>query len=342
PAPRPRVRGLKVAGRGDSGPRAAPSAIFGAQQEGRLRFLASGTLAALLVIAVPGAKAAATPAPKPTPAQPNAVLFRDIAEAEDRRDWAGGRLAAALTNANSAVRARAALATGRLQDTLSVPALLPLLADPVVSVRREAAFALGQIGHRSARAALEKAIGDGDPATSENAVEALGKLGDTPATPKLLPLLRTGSVARRQRTCESLWRLADTSAAAALIAALGERDPSVRWRVAYALEKLPLPARIVPAVTPLLRDPAPLLGAHAARTLGREKSPLATGALVAALDDPDAAVVVNAVRALQGIGDGSLPGLGVRLTGLLAHRDPYVRVTAATALGDSFVWAGAG
>src|SRR5262249_10906014 len=92
----------------------------------------------------------------------------------------------------------------------------------------------------------------------------------------------------------------------------------------------------------LLRDPDPLVRAHAARTLGREKSPLATGALVAALDDADPAVVVNAVRALQGIGDGSLPGLGARRTGLRAHRDPYVRVTAATALGDSFVWAGAG
>ena len=43
----------------------------------------------------------------------------------------------------------------------------------------------------------------------------------------------------------------------------------MRWRVVYALEKLPLPARIVPVVTPLLRDPDALVRAHAARTLGR-------------------------------------------------------------------------
>ena len=240
------------------------------------------------------------------------------------------------------MRARAALATGRLQDSTSVPALLPLLADRVPAVRSEAAFALGQIGHRSARAALEHALDDADPRVRENAVEALGKLGDPAATPLIVRALRTGTPVQRLRACESLWRLADTSAAGALVAALPARDPGLRWRVAYALEKLPLPARVVPAVTPLLADPDPLVRAHAARTLGREKSPLATPALLGALDDADPAVVVNVVRALQLVADGSRPGGGPRLARLLRHRDPYVRVTAATALADSFAWIGSG
>jgi cyclophilin family peptidyl-prolyl cis-trans isomerase/HEAT repeat protein len=290
----------------------------------------------LLVLAA-RAGAAAAPA-----ASPNAAVLRDIAAAEDRRDWAGGALAAALKHADPGVRARAVLAVGRLQDTLSLPALLPLLSDRVAGVRAEAAFALGQIGHKSAREALEKALGDADALVKDNAAEALGKLGDKAATAKLLPILRTGTPARRQRVCESLWRLADTSAVEALVASLGEKDAATRWRVVYALEKLPLPARVVPAVTPLLRDPDALVRAHAARTLGREKSPLATGALMAALGDADPAVVVNAVRSLQQIGDGSVSGLAASLTKLLAHRDPYVRVTAATALADSFVWAAAG
>src|SRR6185436_2787006 len=287
--------------------------------------------------------AAAWSAPLAAPAPaPNAAVLRDIAAAEDSRDWASGKLASALSHADPAVRARAVLAVGRLQDTLSIPALLPLLADKVAGVRSDAVFALGQIGHKSARAALEKALDDPDAGVKDNAAEALGKLGDKAATAKLLPLLRTGTSTRKQRVCESLWRLADTSATGALIASCNEKDPAVRWRVVYALEKLVIPARVVPVVTPLLRDPDPLVRAHAARTLGREKSPLATTALMAALDDGDVPLVVNAVRALQSIGDSSVPGLSARLTQLLAHRDPYVRVTAATALADSFVWVGSG
>ncbi len=276
-----------------------------------------------------------------TAVTPNAGVLREIAIAEDRRDWTGGQLASALRHADPVVRARAALATGRLQDSASLAALAPLLADRALAVRREAAFALGQIGNRSARVALEGLLADRDPELVALAVEALGKLGDPAATAKLVPFLRRGTPAQRMRACEALWRLADTTAADALVAALGDRDPQVRWRVAYALEKLPLPARVVPAVAPLLRDPDPLVRAHAARTLGREKSALASPALLPALEDGDPAVVVNAVRAIQQVADGTSPGTGAALMRLLSHRDPYVRVTAATALGDSFVWAAA-
>src|SRR5262249_27898332 len=39
---------------------------------------------------------------------------------------------------------------------------------------------------------------------------------------------------------------------------------------------------------------------------------------------------------------GSHAGTGARVARLLLHRDPYVRVTAATALADSFAWVGSG
>jgi len=292
---------------------------------------------ALVVAVIPAATHA-----KPVPL-PNANLRHEIVIAEDRRDWANGVLAGALKHAEPEIRARAALATGRLQDSTTVPALLPLLADRSPIVRREAAFALGQIGHRSARPALEKACGDSDPIVRENAVEALGKLGDVAATPQILKALHVWSPAERLRACESLWRLADTTAAGAIIAEIpGARDPALRWRLTYALEKLPLPARVVPAVSPLLTDREPVVRAHAARTLGREKSPLATASLLGALDDADPAVVVNVIRALQLIADGSHPGTGARFARLLLHRDPYVRVTAASALADSFAWVGSG
>lgn len=303
---------------------------------GRVRLLA------LLVVLHAIAFAAITHA-APRPAErarvvPFAGLKNEIIMAEDRRDWSGGRIAGALRHNDAEVRARAVLAAGRLQDSASVPALLPLLKDKVPNIRREAVFALGQIGHRSARVPLEGLLADRDAEIVALACEALGKLGDTQATAKLVPVLRRGTPTQKMRVCESLWRLADTSATGALIAAVNDRDPAVRWRVLWALEKLNVPARIVPAVTPLLRDPDALVRAHAARTIGREKSPLGSAAIAAALADGDPAVIVNAVRAIQQIADTTAEGTGTALTRLLMHRDPYVRVTAATALGDSFLW----
>ncbi len=306
-------------------------------------------LAVLFVFVIPGAVVALSPggaraAARPAPAKKAAVvpfagLKNEIVMAEDRRDWSGGRIAGALQHKDAEVRARAVLAAGRLQDTTSIPALLPLLRDKVPNVRREAVFALGQIGNRAARAPLEGLLADKDPEIVALACEALGKLGDPQAAARLVPVLRRGTPAQKMRVCESLWRLADTSATSALLAALNDRDPAVRWRVLWALEKLPVPARIVPAVLPLLRDADPLVRAHAARTIGREKSPLGTQALAAALEDDDPAVIVNAVRAIQQIADTTAEATGTSLTRLLMHRDPYVRVTAATALADSFVWA---
>ena len=295
---------------------------------------ALAVLAALAATVPTSARAATASAPR------RAAVLRKIALAEDRRDWTGGVLAAALRSADAIVRARAALAVGRLQDSVTVPAVAALLADRTVGVRREAVFALGQIGHASARRALEGALRDREPGVVALAVEALGKLGTKAATASLLPFVRRGTPEQRMRACESLWRLADTTAVGTLLATLAERDPAIRWRAVYALEKLPLPARIVPAVTPLLKDADPLVRAHAARTLGRLKSPLASTALLEALADSDAPVVVNAVRGLQLIADPERAS-GVRFVGLLKHRDPYVRVTAASALADSFAWIGA-
>lgn len=272
-------------------------------------------------------------------AQPRDAVLRAVVRAEDRRDWAGGELARALSHPDAEVRARAALAVGRVQDSTSVPALAAVLADRDVRVRREAAFALGQVGHRSARTALERALTDRDPEVVALAVEALGKCGDPAATAAVVPFVRRGTTEQRMRACESLWRLADTSATSALLAALPEREAAVRWRVVYALERLMVPDRIVPAVIPVLTDPDPLVRAHAARTLGRLKSRMATAALVEALGDPDPAVVVHAIRSLQLVADGT-GSPGARIARLLAHRDPAVRVTAATALADTFAWVG--
>jgi cyclophilin family peptidyl-prolyl cis-trans isomerase/HEAT repeat protein len=275
--------------------------------------------------------ATATAAPARSP-------MRAIAIAEDQRRWADGELRRYLAHRDPAVRARAVLAVGRLQDSTSAPALLPLLADPAVAVRREAAFALGQIGRREARAGLEHALQDRDSVVVDLALEAIGKLGDHASTTVVTAFLGSPSARLREDAAVALWRIADTTAAGALVAHLADADPDVRWRMAYALEKLPLPARVVPAVIPLLSDPVALVRAHAARTLGREKSALATHALVGALQDKDAAVLVQALRALVLVADTTDGAQIHAMSPLVEHGDPYVRVTAVTALAERFAW----
>jgi cyclophilin family peptidyl-prolyl cis-trans isomerase len=264
--------------------------------------------------------------------------LRAIAIAEDQRRWSDRELRGYLGHELASVRARACLAVGRLQDSTSVDALIGMLDDPSKEVRREAVFALGQLGRREARPSLVAELTDMDAEVVRLTVEALGKLGDSRATEPLTAFLDGRLPRIRGEAAVALWRVADTSAAGALIAHLAEPDPDARWRVVWALEKLPLPARIVPAVAPLLADPDPLVRAHAARTLGREKSRLATAPLLAALGDADPAVLVNVLRALQQVADSSTGAVLPAFTHALAHASPYVRVTAATAMAEPFAW----
>lgn len=285
---------------------------------------------AALVAPVPAAASAVPPA-----------AARAIAIAEDSRAWSDGVLKGLLADTSAATRARAALAVGRLQDSTTVPALLPLLRDRAPEVRREAAFALGQIAWKGARAPLERALADADAEVVDLAIEALGKLGDKAATPRVVKFLDSRRAAQRAHAAVALWRLADTTAAGALISHLSARDASLRWRLVYALEKLPLPARIAPAVEPLLRDPDALVRAHAARTLGRVKARGSVGALVTTCLDDEDAVYVNALRSLQLLADSANGAQLAAVFPLLKHANPHVRVTAATVLADSFVWGGA-
>ena len=129
---------------------------------GERRWIAAFTTARLVFLT---ALAAPALAQSPDP-------YRAIAIAEDRRRLSDGDLGRYLKHAEAAVRARAALAIGRLQDSTTVPDLVPLLADPSADVLHEAVFALGQIGHRSARGPLEAMLGGRDTATLD-----LAKIG---------------------------------------------------------------------------------------------------------------------------------------------------------------------
>jgi len=265
---------------------------------------------------------------------------RAIAIAEDQRRW-DSELKRHLSDRNAAVRERAALAVGRLQDSTTVPDLVALLDDSEPEVRREAVFALGQIRNGSARAALEARLGDRDPETVGLALEALGKLGDRASTARVARFLGDPDAGRRGAAAVALWRLADSTALGALLDHHADPDPGVRWRVLYALEKIVAPDRVVLRTALHLGDEEAVCRAYAARTLGRQKSPRGTAYLLQALDDSEPAVVVNALRGLQQIADTTCARCAADLGRALEHPHPYVRVSAATALAERGLWVSA-
>ena len=296
--------------------------------------LAALAALAALVLATP---ASAAPAQNP---------MRAIAIAEDQRRLVDGELAKYLAASDPTVRARAALAIGRVQDTTSIQILAPLVDDRDSAPRREAVFALGQIALAhpgspslsAAKAPLERALGSGDTITIDLAIEALGKLGDKSETARVVRALDSPSALLRGDAALALWRLADSTAVDALLRHVADPDPDARWRAIYALEKVTAPDRIVLRVVQQLDDPDSRVRMFGARTVGRQKSVRGTAYVLQMMDDTEPAVVVTAIRALQSIADSS-GSLTLRsLTRALAHAHPYVRVTAATAMADRFAW----
>src|SRR5688500_344919 len=92
---------------------------------------------------------------------PNDIVMK-ILKAEDSRDAAP--VLEMLTNVNTTVRYRAALAAGRIGDERAVARLITLLGDTSVEVRTMAAFALGEIESITAADAVIQALRSPDTA----------------------------------------------------------------------------------------------------------------------------------------------------------------------------------
>ena len=95
---------------------------------------------------------------------------------EDERRW-DDQLKALLSSDDPKVRARAALAAGRIGDDKAVEALADtLLTDQDNAVREMAAFALGEIESPGGAYALVSVVQDPQKPARARAIEALGKV----------------------------------------------------------------------------------------------------------------------------------------------------------------------
>ena len=188
----------------------------------------------------PAATPLPTPVPTPTPAP--------AAPAVDPQVTA---LVAALGQADSGARWRAAQALGAMRTDAApaVPALERALSDRASEVRWRAAEALGLVGApaRGAVPALARGVSDPDPLVQTESVKALGLLGPAAgeAVPALASKLGSSDVSLRREAARALGRVGPgaSSAVSALASALSDKDKFVRREAALALGKIGPSAR---------------------------------------------------------------------------------------------------
>ena len=307
--------------------------------------LRAGGLAALLVLASCG-----TGPPKVPHLLPNPVL-EEILLAEDGRTAGAPVFARATTSHDPAIRARAAVALGRILAPEGIDPLRTLAKDADSSVRRAAIFAMGQYGFDADGAAgreaellasLQPALEDPDEILRAVAIEAVGKLALEKAPAIVIPALKDkSSMVRGMAAVASFrWRHVirlrqpdvkpevPETLLKALVEAASDPDPGVRWRATWALGRFgdprPVAALFAKNIT---KDSHPWTRLYALVLLTRAKLKEYAPAAAEAQKDPVSLVRQAAVRALEAL---EQPGLLDK--SLVSDPSHHVREAYADAL----------
>ncbi len=197
--------------------------------------------------------------------------------------------------AGPTVRLGLARALGQITDSRTLSSLESLLQDASVEVRRAAAFSLGQQEPGSDTGALRLALRDGDAVVGRYAVESLGKW-DSPLELVEQGLVGLSAEEAWERLLPSLFRFEESRTVSLAIQALDLEEPSLRRWAAYALTRNPRPEGL-PAIRGLLQAESAEVRGWAARALGRVGESEDLDRLLPRLSDPEAASVVQALRA---------------------------------------------
>src|SRR5262249_49906049 len=184
------------------------------------------------------------------------------------------------------VRARAALAMGRIGDERAVEPLRALLGDRVPGVREQAGFAAGILGEAALSDALVPRLADADAAAASRAAWAVGMLGQTAGKDALVSAVReASSPERRAAALRGLWRFADDESARAAAPWSSDPNAPVRTAALYVLARRPRESSL-PILTAALSDPDPQTAALCARALGILGKADSVAPLAAAVEKP--------------------------------------------------------
>lgn len=238
-----------------------------------------------------------------------------ILKAEDARRY-DSVLETLMRSPNDDVRARAALAAGRIGDEKAIPILSEMLdKDASTKVRETAAFALGEIGSPKANEALLLSGGQAMPsAVLARRVEAIGKIAaDNP----------------RDEGTKALGK-AITDGLAAQTAMGAKRDRDVVLLAITAVLRA-RPEGGDQAVLPFLKDTDARIRADALNTLARLRAKVDTKTLrEIVLFDTDDVVRINALRVIAASENKELNN--VLISAATSDEDPGIRIAAIRAL----------
>ena len=144
----------------------------------------------------------------------------------------------ALSHEKPRVRAKAALALGKIGDARAVEALSVLFHDEDSDVRTEAATALGTIGNGKAIQHLTKAVHDKNAEVRWCGVWGLWQVGDTSAVEPLIYALSDSNDKIRELAVVGLRATRDSRAIQPLIGALDDKSESVQQSAIKSLAAL--------------------------------------------------------------------------------------------------------
>ncbi len=277
--------------------------------------------------------AKATPPRFSSPAEVEAALL----ELEDRRSFHEPVLTSAAQASEATVRARAALAIGRIGAERGADLLRRLLGDRSPEVRTAAAFGCQVIAAADLTPELIPLLSDPDPGVAAAAAKAIGFLSRGDGQDALIAAIPNAAAPQpRAAMLQSLWRFASPTTEAVALRYAADSDPEVRGAALYALSRKPLETSTA-ALTAALGDSDPYTAAMAARALGLLEKTDSLKPLAQALDSGKPPLVVNALLALEAILEKN-PGVKVpedrvaRILALAGDANPNLAVPALVLL----------
>ncbi|KAA3636132.1 MAG: hypothetical protein DWP97_03300 [Calditrichaeota bacterium] len=226
----------------------------------------------------------------------------EIIHLEDSRDFSA-KLISYTQDSVVSIRARAALAVGRIGAKGAGELLYRLVAEDVDDVASVAAFAIGLTGESKYTNPLADLAQTAPSRVAENIVASIGRLADSTSTgihKELTSFLLHPSPEVRAQACYALFRANARTEATALIDFIEqEKDEEAQLAALYALSRMRVQDAYNTYVS-FLADADPFVRSLALRGVGLSDNKGAIHYLTIALNDSDKNVVATAISILAG------------------------------------------